>query len=215
MPDSRSAPQSQEVVYVIDDDESVRLATCALLASVRVATRAFGSATEFLAATRPLAPSCIVVDVRMPDLGGIDLIERLRAAGDLTPAVVMTGFGDVPTTVRAFRSGATDFLEKPAPPQALIDAVQRLLRADAERVEGLRARADVAARIEQLTPREREVLRLVVAGETNKSIGAELSISVKTVEIHRKRVMEKLRAPSLAALVTMVLSATQADDERA
>lgn len=211
MREPRPATAAQEIVYVIDDDESVRDATCMLLASVRVATRAFGSAAEFLAAPRPLVPSCIVVDVRMPDLGGIDLIERLRAEGDLIPAVVMTGFGDVPTTVRAFRSGATDFLEKPAAPQVVIDAVQRLLRADVARVEGIRNKAEVATRIAQLTPREREVLRLVVAGETNKSIGSELGISVKTVEIHRKRVMEKLRAPSLAALVTLTLASSPAE----
>ena len=191
----------REMVYVVDDDGDVRDSLRYLLESVRLSVTEFSSGNEFLRAARPAVPACLLVDLRMPDLGGLDLIDALRARGELIPAVVITGFGDVSSTVRAFKSGAVDLIEKPFSPQIVIDTVQRLLRLDAQRIDDARARAEVEARLKRLSPREREVLHLVVEGNTNKEVAAAMGISVKTVEIHRKRMMEKLEAGSIATLV--------------
>ena len=189
------------IVWVVDDDESVRKALSRLIQSVGLDVETFPSAQAFLARDLSERASCLVLDVRMPGLNGLDLLEELRQAGLDIPVIFITGHGDVPMSVRAMKAGAVDFLEKPFNDQQLLDAIHQAIASDEqvrrERVE----RAEVQRRLETLTPREGEVLALVVTGLLNKQIGAELGTSEKTIKVHRARVMEKMQADSLPDLV--------------
>lgn len=192
-------------VFVVDDDQSVRDSLRLLLKSVGLTTQAKGSAREFLAAYQPTQPGCLVLDVRMPDMSGLELQQQLNTRGATIPVIFITGHGDIPMAVEAMQHGAFDFLEKPFRDQELIDRVQRALARDAKMRTELGERDRIRERLESLTPREREVLLLMTAGKPNKVMAYELGVSQRTVEIHRARVMEKSGASSLAQLVRMIM----------
>ena len=192
-------------VFVVDDDDAVRNSLRLLLKSVELPVALFASAQEFLAAYRMDQPGCLVLDIRMPGMSGLDLQRDLSLRGAIIPIVFITGHGDVPMAVDAMQQGAFDFLQKPFRDQDLIDRVQRAFEKDATSRRALAEVGRIRELFESLTAREREVLALVTSGKANKVIAAELDVSPRTVEIHRARVMEKMEAPSLAALVRMVL----------
>jgi FixJ family two-component response regulator len=195
--------EAQTLVFVIDDDESVRESLQSLLRSVGHAVQSFGSAQEFLSRKRPNVPGCLVLDVRMPGLSGLDLQAELSRAGIRIPVIFLTGHGDIPMSVRAMKAGAVEFFTKPFHDQDLLDAVReaierdRAARRERAEVDGLRSLYD------SLTPREREVMALVVRGLLNKQVAFELEISEITVKVHRHQVMKKMRAESVADLVRM------------
>ena len=191
------------LVYVVDDDASVRTAIGRLLRSVGLEIQLFASATEFLAFARPERPGCVVLDVRMPRLSGLDLQKELAAAGATLPIIFVTGHADVPMSVRAMKAGAVDFLPKPFHDQDLLDAVQRAIAADRERRRRESGLAAIRGVYETLTPREREVLSYVVSGALNKQIAGSLGTSEKTIKVHRARIMDKMGAESLADLVRL------------
>jgi two-component system, LuxR family, response regulator FixJ len=192
-------------VFVVDDDEGVRNSLRFLLKSVGLATRTLGSASEFLDNYKPSQPGCLVLDVRMPGMSGLELQQQLNLRGAVIPVIFITGHGDIPMAVEAMQQGAFDFLQKPFRDQDLIDRIQRALERDARNRASLEQHAKIRERLESLTPREREVLALMTRGKPNKVMAAELGVSQRTVEIHRARVMEKSGAASLAQLVRMVL----------
>jgi len=198
------------MVHVVDDDEAVRRSLAMLLASSGLAAKVYANAEAVLSAAREpdgLAMGCVILDVRMPGMDGISLIDALRREGVTLPVVVVTGHGDIPLAVRAMRAGAMDFIEKPYSEDRILDAVETALeslrRDDQRRVLLAQAQARVAA----LSPREREVLTALVAGKANKVIGFELGISPRTVEVHRAKLMEKLRVRSLPEVVRIGLAA--------
>ena len=188
-------------VFIVDDDVSVRTALSRLVASAGHTVRVFSSAREFLDSQCYMNPGCLVLDVRLPDLDGIELHERLQAAGTAIPVVFMTGFGDIPTTVRAIKSGAVDFLPKPVSDETLLRAIDTALAEEARQRADRVEIQELTRRFELLTPRERDVFRLVLAGRLNKQIARELGISEKTVKVHRGRVMSKMGARRVAQLV--------------
>ncbi len=196
-----STDTQQPTVFLIDDDEPVRQAISLLLKSSGIPCEVFSSGDVFLAAFDQDRPGCVVVDMRMPGIGGLDLQARLAASGLNVPVIVITGHGDVPAAVRAMKQGAVDFIEKPFNDQTLLDAVNRAMVQDAEQREAAIRRRENRARYEGLSDREREVMALVVAGQPNKIIAHELSLSIKTVEYHRGRVMGKMEVESVPDLV--------------
>ncbi len=196
----------QPTVFIVDDDEAVRDSLSWLMSSVGLAAESFSSAQGFLDEYVPSRPGCLVLDIRMPGISGLDLQEQLPSYKIELPLIFISGHGDVPMAVRALKSGAFDFIEKPFNDQVLLECVQRAIEKDAEYRRKRAAKADVTARMDLLTPREREVLELVVDGASNKVISNSLGVSLKTVEAHRSRVMEKLQAGSLSELVRLVLS---------
>ncbi len=195
----------QPTVHVVDDDDAVRSSLRLLLKSVGLPTVAHSSAQEFLAAWDGDQPGCLVLDVRMPGMSGIELQAELNQRGAIIPVIFISGHGDIPMAVEAIQHGAFDFLQKPFRDQDLIDRVQRALASDAEHRQLLQQRETLRQRFESLTPREQEVLELVTQGKANKVMAGDLGVSQRTVEIHRARVMEKMGAQSLAQLVRMVL----------
>lgn len=191
------------IVFVIDDDESMREAIRSLIRSVGVNVETFASADEFLRTKRPDVPACLILDVRMPGLSGLDLQRDLAAANIHIPIIFITGHGDIPMSVRAMKAGAVEFLTKPFRDQDLLDAIQQALDRDrAERSQQAET-AELQNRYHSLTPRETEVFGLVVKGLLNKQIALQLGTSEVTIKMHRRQVMEKMRADSLADLVRM------------
>lgn len=192
-------------VFIVDDDEAVRGSLRLLIKSVGLIPTALGSAREFLEKYDPAQPGCLVLDVRMPEMSGLELQEQLNRQGAVIPVIFITGHGDVPMAVEAMQAGAFDFLQKPFRDQDLIDRIQRALEKDRVNRSVLNERSLIRERLESLTPREHEVLEMVSSGKPNKIMAADLGVSQRTVEIHRARVMEKMGASSLAQLVRMVL----------
>jgi FixJ family two-component response regulator len=190
-------------VFVIDDDAMIREGIKSLIKSVGLRVETFASADEFMLAKRPDVPACLVLDVRMPGVSGLDLQRRLSESHISIPIIFITGHGDIPMSVRAMKEGAAEFLTKPVRGQDLLDAVQKAVAHDRDLRKGRAELADIRTRFESLTPRQTEVLKLVVAGLLNKQIADELGMSELTVKTHRAHVMEKTQAESLAHLVRM------------
>jgi FixJ family two-component response regulator len=190
--------ETENVVFVIDDDASLRASLVDLFGSVGLYVEAFGSAADFLCSERPDCPSCLVLDVRLPGLSGLDFQADLAQANVRLPIVFITGHGDVPMTVRAMKAGAFEFLTKPVRDQDLLDAVQRVLALDRARREMQRSVDELRARFESLTPREQEVITRVGSGLLNKQIAGELGVTEITVKVHRGNAMRKLGARTLA-----------------
>jgi len=191
------------VVYVVDDDASVRDAVKRLIGTVGLRVETFGSTGEFLSAQRPEAPGCLVLDVRLPDVSGLELQRELAAANIHLPIIFITGHGDIPMSVQAMKAGAVEFLTKPFRAQELLDAIQEAIHRDRASWKERARAAELRARYESLTSREKEVMALVAAGLLNKQIGGELGASELTIKTHRGRVMQKMEADSVADLVRM------------
>jgi RNA polymerase sigma factor (sigma-70 family) len=192
------------VVFVVDDDASVRSSLKFLLSTVGLQAQTFDSADSFLDKNRPEVPSCLVLDVRLPGLSGLDFQRELAARNICIPIVFLTGHGDIPMSVRAMKAGAVEFLTKPFRDQDLLDAVRVALDRDRARREQETEMADLRRRFDSLTSREQEVVSMVVAGMLNKQIAAELGTAESTVKVQRSRAMEKMQAESLADLIKMI-----------
>jgi FixJ family two-component response regulator len=195
--------EQDPVVFVIDDDRMIRDGLQSLIRSVGLRVEAFASAQDFLQAKRPDVPACLVLDVRMPGLSGLDLQLKLSESDVQVPIIFITGHGDIPMSVRAMKEGAHEFLTKPVRGQDLLDAIQKAITSDRDLRKAREEVREIRARFETLTPREKEVLDLVVAGLLNKQIADQLGMSELTVKTHRAHVMEKTHAESLAHLVRM------------
>ena len=194
-------------VFVVDDDEAVRSSLRLLLKSRGIPAVTHGSAAEFLANYDPEQPGCIILDVRMPGMSGLELQDELNRRGAIIPVIFITGHGDVPMAVEAMQHGAVDFLQKPFSDQDLTDRIQRALATDLRNRELLGEKERIRARLAALTRREMQVLRLVTLGKSNKVIAGDLGVSQRTVEIHRAHLMEKMEASSLAHLVRLTMIA--------
>jgi len=201
----------QQLVYVVDDDQGMLDSTLWLLESVGLKGVPFTSGRAFLEACDALANACVLLDVRMPGMGGLNVQEEMRARGIDLPIIFVSGHADVPIVVRAFKAGAVDFIEKPYNEQLLLDSVQQALERRAPPVRQDPRLADVQARLDQLTPRERDVLLPLVRGYTNREVAEQLDISVKTVDLYRSRVMKRMQAESLPELVGMAIAAGLVD----
>ena len=200
-------PPPEPTVFVVDDDRAMRDSLSWLLDSVGLRVRSYATAAEFLADHDPAQPGCLVLDVRMPGMSGLDLQAELARRGVELPTIVITGHAEVSMAVRAVKAGAIDFIEKPFSDQLLLDRVRQALEVDLEAREVRRRREDARRRLATLTAREREVLDLVVAGKANKEIASALGVSPKTVEVHRAHVMSKMCVDSLAELIRITLLA--------
>ncbi len=195
------------IVFVVDDDDAVRDSLMDLVDSVGLNARAFASAKEFLDDFDASIPGCLVLDIRMPGMSGLDLQDRLVELGSKLPIVFITGHGDIPMAVRAVQRGAIDFIQKPFRDQELLDKVNQALKISSQKLKVHEAQQEIEERIAALTGRERQVMEMIVAGKANKVIALDLGLSQRTVELHRARVMEKMSARSLADLVRMVTRA--------
>jgi two-component system, LuxR family, response regulator FixJ len=195
----------KSVVYIVDDDDGMRRALGVLMTTVGYQPAAFAGPREFLAKYDPSQPSCLVLDVRMPEMSGLELQQQLNRSGSMLPVILVSGHGDIPMAVQAMKDGAFDFLQKPFRDQDLLDRINGALKLDAENRASTDRLADLKQRCDSLTPREREVMALVVDGKANKVIAIDLGLSERTVEIHRANVMEKMGARSVAHLVKMHL----------
>jgi two-component system, LuxR family, response regulator FixJ len=198
-------------VFVVDDNAGVRNSLRALLESAGLAVATYASGEEFLAAYDPERPGCLVLDVRLRQSSGLDLQDDLRRRKAMLPIIVLTGHGNVPTSVRALKAGAVDFLQKPAPPKLLLERIRAALDSDRQTRALTTERADVLEQLAHLTPREREVMELLIAGKTSKEIAVAMKVSVRTIEGHRRMVLSKMNVSSAAQLVRTVLSAREGD----
>ena len=198
--------ESEVIVYIVDDDPAIRHSVTQLLESVGLHVEAFGSASEFLDRYDPDRCACLVLDLRLPGMSGLELQKTLRERSLPIPVIFLTGFGDVPMAVQAMRAGAIDVIEKPFRHQALLDRIQEAMTLARQRDRARRRQADIRERFSVLTRREREVMDLVVDGRANKEVALALGVSLKTVEFHRTNVMKKLDVDGVARLVRLVLS---------
>jgi two-component system response regulator FixJ len=196
---------SKPLVMVVDDDAGVRNAMRSLLKSVGLESMLFGSAQEFLDGYKASQPGCLLLDIRMPGMSGLELQQQLNLRGAVIPVIFMTGHGDIPMAVEAMQHGAFDFLQKPFRDQDLLDRIQKAITKDGELRTSLGQHTRIREKLDSLTPREREVLDLLVKGKQNKAVAQDLGVSPRTVEIHRARVMEKMEVTSIAELVHMML----------
>lgn len=194
-------------IFIVDDDDAVRDSLQALLEAKGYAAEAFASAESFLAAYRPTQGGCALIDLRMPGMDGLALLDRLRASGSALQVVMVTGHGDVPLAVKAMKAGALDFIQKPYANETILELIERALRVAPQTGFADLAPDEIRTRAESLTPRERDVLEQLVVGRPNKLIAHELKISPRTVEIHRANVMRKMQADSLSHLVRMAMAA--------
>lgn len=193
-------------VFVVDDDPSVRRSLTFLMESIHLSVRTYESAQDFLDRCDPDPTGCVVLDLRMPGMSGLELLERMPALGISLPVIVITGYADVPTAVRALKAGAWDFLQKPFSDQILLERIQEAIRANRQAKQEVARRQSLAKRMQSLTHRQREILDLVVAGETSKAIAERLGIALSTVEGHRIQIMRKLGASNVAELVRLTSS---------
>jgi len=193
-------------IYVVDDDDSMRQAIALLLRTVGYTPVVYARPGEFLAKYDPDQHGCLVLDIRMPEMSGLEVQQQLNRTGSMLPVIFITGHGDIPMAVQAMKDGAFDFLTKPFRDQDLLDRINSALKQDAENRAAVERKADLKRREESLTPREREVLALIVDGKANKVVAIDLALSERTVEIHRANVMEKMGARSVAHLVRMFLT---------
>jgi RNA polymerase sigma factor (sigma-70 family) len=198
--------QSKPTVFVVDDDEEVRSALKLLFESVGLPVICYPSAVDYLQHFDAFLPGCLVVDIRMPGMSGLNMQEKLAEFPLHPPVIIITGHGDVPMAVRAVQAGAVNFIEKPFRDQILLDSVHRAIEIDAERRGEASRLTEIREHLDQLTPREKEVLDLVISGMRNKNISQQLGITLSTVEAHRSRVMEKMQAESLSHLMRMMLT---------
>jgi two-component system response regulator FixJ len=196
----------KQVIYIVDDDDGMRRALSVLMTTVGYHPVAFARPSEFLAKYDANQPGCLILDVRMPEMSGLELQQRLNRSGAMLPVILITGHGDIPMAVQAMKDGAFDFLQKPFRDQELLDRINGALKQDAENRQVVQRHADLRRHAESLTPREREVMALVVDGKANKVIAIDLGLSERTVEIHRGNVMDKMGARSVAHLVKMHLT---------
>ncbi len=197
---------TEPTVFVVDDDHNVRDSLQWLIESLKLRVRTYGSAREFLSEYDPVCSGCLVLDVRMPEISGLQLQTILAEEKRFIPTILITGHGDIPMAVRAMRAGAVDFIEKPFNDQELVERIHECLEIDVRCRQEAETRGKIMARFDSLTLREAEVLEGIVSGKPNKAIAAELSISIKTVEVHRARVMSKMAAKSVAELTAVCIA---------
>ena len=203
--------ESEPTVFIVDDDSAVLKALRLLVKSLRMNVETYLSAQEFLDSYDPARPGCLVLDVRMPGISGLELQEKLRQRNISIPVIIMTGYGEVAVAVEAMKKNAMEFLEKPINGQVLLDRIQKAIAKDARIRQEQAAQKTVASRLALLTPRERQVMDLVIVGKLNKVIARELGISPKTVEFHRSNIMKKMKVESLAELVRLVIESGRID----
>ena len=199
--------ETEPTVFVIDDEASIRHALLTLLRSMRLQAEAYESAQQFLDALDRTRPGCILLDVRMPGVSGLELLEQFGREEVPLPVIVMSAYGDVPTVVRAMKAGALDFLEKPCRDQQLWEAIQEALRWESRHRQQFALRANVRRRLQRLTPGEHDVLRLVIDGWVNRAMANHLKLSVRTIEVRRAKLMKKMKAQSVAELVRLTMLA--------
>ena len=201
--------QSEPTVFIVDDDPSVLKGLSRLMKSVKLNVETYSSAQEFLDSYNPVQPGCLLIDMRMPGISGLELQEILQSRNILIPTIIITGYGEVTDAVQAMKKGAIDFIEKPFNGQYLLDQVHKAIAEDAQIRKKQAQQQVVLASLALLTPREREVIDLVIAGKANKIIALELGLSMKTVEFHRAHMMQKMKVDSVAELVDLFISATK------
>ena len=201
--------QSEPTVFIVDDDPSVLKGLSRLMKSVKLNVETYSSAQEFLDSYNPVQPGCLLIDMRMPGISGLELQEILQSRNILIPTIIITGYGEVTDAVQAMKKGAIDFIEKPFNGQYLLDQVHKAIAEDAQIRKKQAQQQVVSASLALLTPREREVMDLVIAGKANKVIARELGLSMKTVEFHRAHMMKKMKVDSVAELVDLFISATK------
>jgi two-component system, LuxR family, response regulator FixJ len=201
---------TEATVFVVDDNAAVRQSMRVLMESASLAVETYASAEEFLSAYDPQRPGCLVLDVSLRHTSGLDLQDELRRRKATLPIIVLTGHGNVPTSVRALKAGAIDFLQKPAPPTVLLERIRAAIEIDRQARTASSERSAVTDRLARLTPRERAVMELLVAGQTSKQIAATLQVSIRTVEGHRRMVFSKMQVSSAAQLVRIVMGAREA-----
>ena len=199
--------EAEPTVFIIDDDPAVRQALTVLVRSMHLRAEAYESAQQFLDTFDSTRPGCLLLDVRMPGISGLELLERLCREDLRLPAIVMSAYGDVPMVVRAMKAGALNFLEKPCRDQQLWEAIQEALKWDAAHRHHVVFRVKALRRLQRLTPGEHDVLRLLIDGSSNKTIATELNVSVRTIEVRRAKLMKKMKAESLAELIRLALAA--------
>jgi len=205
-PGATKDTKRKPIVYIVDDDDGMRRALTTLMTTVGYRATAFSRPGEFLAQYDPDQASCLVLDVRMPEMSGLEVQQQLNRNGSIVPVIMITGHGDIPMAVQAMKDGCFDFLQKPFRDQELLDRINAALKQDAQNRESVDRLADLRQRAESLTPREREVMAAVVDGKANKVVAIDLGLSERTVEIHRANVMDKMGARSVAHLVKMHLT---------